>query len=67
MTDKLKGVWVAFDADIREDDAQSLIGAIKQLRGVSDVKGNVANAEDWINRRRIKTELWLQLNELFKD
>lgn len=57
MTDRLKGCWVAFDRDIREDDARELIGAIHMLKGVQAVATEVASAEDWMNRQRIKGEL----------
>ena len=29
MADRLSGVWVAFDQDIREDDAEGMIEAIR--------------------------------------
>ncbi len=57
MTDRLKGVWVSFDRDIRTDDVEPLIEAIKCLRGVSDVKASVADSSDWMNRDRIRNEL----------
>lgn len=38
MTDRLLGVWVAFEKDIRVDDVKPLIAAIKQMKGVLAVK-----------------------------
>jgi hypothetical protein len=61
MTDRLKGVWVAFEKDIREDDAEAIIQAIKCLRGVIAVEGDIADANDWINRMQIRTELGVKL------
>ena len=46
MTDRLKGVLVTFDRDIREDDAEPLLNAIKMIRGVLEVKPYIAGAED---------------------
>lgn len=57
MTDRLKGVWVAFDKDIRDDDAEPLIAAIKCLRGVQAVTPAIADSSDWMARERIRHEL----------
>jgi hypothetical protein len=57
VTDRLQGVWVAFERDIREDDAEPLIEAIKQLRGVLSVEANVSDYEDWFARQRVRREL----------
>ena len=57
MTDRLKGVWVAFEQDFREDDAESIIDAISCLRGVADVTPCLSGSDDWMNRQRIKTEI----------
>lgn len=61
MTDRLKGVYVAFTKDIRVDDAEPIIHAIKMIKGVLDVEQNVADPDDWMNRRRIRGELAEQL------
>lgn len=57
MTARIKGCWVAFERDVREDDAESLIGAIRQLRGVLAVEASVAEPADWIATERIRREL----------
>lgn len=56
MTDRLKGVWVAFDHDIRTDDAEATIAAIRQIRHVSDVTPEVSDHTDWMARDRVKWE-----------
>jgi hypothetical protein len=43
-----------FETDLREDDAQSIIAAIKQLRGVSEVSPVITTTADHFARRRIK-------------
>lgn len=67
MTTRLKGFTVALDADIREDDAETIKSAIRSLRHVLDVTPIEANSEDWINRQRIRWELkeklWKALDE----
>lgn len=57
MTDRLKGVWVAFDHDIRDDDAEPLINAIRQLRGVLSVEPSISDPSDWNARQRVHHEL----------
>lgn len=65
MTDRLKGCLVAFDRDIREDDAQEIINAIKMIKGVFEVTGEISNPGDWAVKQQIKSELKLQLLETF--
>ncbi len=57
MTDRLKGCWVSFDRDIREDDAEGILNAIRMIRGVADAQPDVTNADDWLARSRVKHEL----------
>lgn len=67
MTDRLKGLIVVLDADIRTDDAQPLIDAISQLRGVLSVAPVTTGADDYYNRQRIKWELRDRILELFEE
>lgn len=57
MTDRIKGLTVVLERDIRDDDCEPLIDAIKMLRGVLRVVPLVDNANDFINRERIRREL----------
>lgn len=57
MTDRLKGVVVTFETDLRDDDAKAIIDAIKMLRGVDTVSVKVADVSDHMNRMRIRQEL----------
>lgn len=67
MTDRLKGVYVAFDKDYRDDDVEQIIDAIKMVRGVVDVKAVTVNPEDWMNRARVKDEMRDKFFELWKS
>ena len=67
MTDRLKGVYVEFDHDIREDDARYIIDAIKMIKGVGAVSGSVVNPDDWMNRRRIGREYQQKLLAVFSE
>lgn len=52
MTNRYNALIVTLDTDIREDDAQDLIAAIKMLRGVLEVNGKVKNMDDTITENR---------------
>lgn len=67
MTDKLKGLYVAFDHDIREDDAVSIINAIKAIRGVGAVTTSVTNPDDYMNRTILSREYKRKLIKLIQD
>lgn len=67
MTDRLKGVVVTFEADIREDDAQAIINAIQLIKGVYSVSKSVRGHDDIMNRERVRMEyrekLWKVLHD----
>lgn len=71
MTDRLKGVWVAFDEDIRVDDAEPILQAIRQIRHVEAVNGQVSSPDDWMARMRLRAELRTKFFDawqaMFKD
>ncbi len=64
MTTRLKGVLVTFEQDIREDDAEILINAIRMLRRVLDVVPVPNSVDDYIAEMRVKTELRKKLWEV---
>lgn len=57
MTDRLKGFVVTLDHDIREDDAEEILNAIRMVKGVVSVKPVQANSDDDIIRSRVLSEL----------
>ena len=66
MTDRYNGLFVILDHDIREDDAEPIISAIKQIRGVSDVRGHVAEVDVMIAEDRARRGLVKKLWEVLK-
>lgn len=48
MTDRFKGFLITLDKEIREDDAQPILEALKMIRGVFQVKPYINGAEDWM-------------------
>jgi hypothetical protein len=65
VTTRLKAVIVTFQVDLREDDAEPLMQAIRQLRGVADVSPVPSNSEDHCARAMVRSELLLKIIELF--
>lgn len=62
MTDRFHSLTVVLGRDIREDDAQRLIDAIVQLKGVISVSGAVSdvasNMAEVRARAEISEKLW---------
>jgi hypothetical protein len=57
MSDRYNYLTVVLEHDLRDDDAQALIQAIYQLRGVLKVEPNVADAQAFLAQARAKAEL----------
>lgn len=64
MTDRYHSLTVVLEKDMREDDAQALIAAIAQLRGVLKVSGEVADGGSLMAEQRAKYELRARVLEL---
>lgn len=67
MTDRLKGVTVAFERDIREDDAELIINAIRMIKGVAGVKDIKSTGYDYINREQIRHEIVEKIYAMAKE
>lgn len=68
MTDRHAGYVVALERDMREDDAQVILDAIRLIRGVCSVEPveggySIAIAEARA-RREIEERLWKALREV---
>ena len=57
MTDRFNALTVVLEKNMRDDDAEALIAAIRQLRGVIQVAGNIASPSDYMAEERAKREL----------
>lgn len=64
MTDRINALTVVLDHDIRIDDVEPLVEAIKQLRHVQSVDPRVAEVSDHIAFARARTELSTKLWEV---
>lgn len=57
MTDRLNGVTVIFDRDIREDDAKKYLDAIRMIKGVKAVKPIITEGATAIAGWRARQEM----------
>jgi hypothetical protein len=63
MTDRHSGYVVVLEKDIREDDAEGIINAIKMVKGVLTVKPVEATVGFVIERERVKAEYANKLHD----
>jgi len=57
MTDRYHTLTVVLERDTRTDDAEALIAAIQQMRGVLKVSGVVSDMESHMAQQRARREL----------
>lgn len=70
MSDRLNALTVSLDRDIRDDDAEVIINAIKAIRGVNGVTGNIVDMDTFSAQMRvnsfIREKLFALIDELNK-
>ena len=64
MTDRINSVTVVLTEDIREDDCEHVLNAIRMIRGVLSVKPHVADVEDLVANQRVRSEFRRKLLEV---
>lgn len=58
---------VTLDYDIRIDDIDQIVNAIKMIKGICSVEPSVSDFDDIMNRERIKSELRSKFIEFLKE
>lgn len=65
MTNRLKGFYVVLESDVREDDAEPILNALRMVKGVLSVDPVETAPVDHFERTRIEMEfrekLWKAL------
>lgn len=61
MTDRYYALTVILEKDIRKDDCEPILNAIKMIKGVQDVKGNVSDPSTWMAEERARMQLGQKL------
>lgn len=57
MSDMVKGFTVVLKKDMREEDAEQIMQAIKLMKGVADVKPEITQGGDILHQMRAKSEV----------
>ena len=57
MTDRVKGFTVTLEHDIRVDDVEMILNAVRMIHGVAHVEPSITTSEDHMNRMMIRTEM----------
>ena len=66
MTDRYNQLVVVLTEDLRADDAEPLMNAIRQMKGVLAVDGNVVTSSDHAATMRARHELGQKVREFLK-
>lgn len=67
MTDRFHSLTVVLDKDIRSDDAEALMAAIAQLRGVLTVSGEVSTPDTYMAMERARFEVKSRVLNALKE
>lgn len=67
MTDRLKGLTVTFDRNIRDDDAELIINAVLMIKGVQDVHPLVVNPDGWVVANKARMDMRDRIMQALKE
>jgi hypothetical protein len=67
MTDRVKGFTVTLEKDIRIDDVEEIMTALKMVRHVVDVEPTISTDEDRMAEQRLRVELRGKVYEFVKE
>ena len=67
MTDRIHALTVTLDADVREDDLEPIVNAIRQIRHVLSVDQHVSDIAQHSAKIRARTELQEKLWKVLRD
>jgi len=67
MTDRFHSLAVVLDHDIRDDDCEMLINAIRMIRGVQSVTGCLADSMTYMAEQRAINGLGQKIIDLIHD
>lgn len=57
MTDRIRHITITLERDVREDDAEVIIGALKMIKGVAIVTPRKVDAGDHLARMAVVSEV----------
>lgn len=63
MTDRAKGFTVTLEKDIRVDEMNFILNALKMVKGVVDVQAIISDHNDFMVENRFKSEFKYKMYE----
>lgn len=67
MTDRVRTLTVLLEQDVRTDDVECIVDAVRMIRGVQHVRlGPVVGIEAWTAREVARRELEAKLREALR-
>ncbi len=66
MTDRIKALTVILTKEIRDDDCECIINAIKMIKGVSIVETHIAQYDDYFVEQRTKNKVLKEVYNIIK-
>jgi hypothetical protein len=67
VTDRIHSITVVLEKDIRDDDCEGLMNAIRHMRGVADVSGHVSDIGTHMAEVRARIDVSGRLIDLARD
>ena len=63
MTDRIRHLTVTLDRDYRDDDVESVLEAIRMIRGVEHIEEGIVTSEDHLARMAVRSEVKRELHQ----
>jgi len=71
MTDRIQGFAVTLNHDMREDDVEHVVNALKMVKGVAAVEPVIGDIRDAMARDRVRsdvhTRIFVAVHRIFKE
>lgn len=63
MTDRVRHLTITLDEDLRVDDLEPIVSAIRHIRGVASVEHHFVHIEDHGARQAVRAEIQQKLHD----
>lgn len=67
MTDRVASFTVILERDLRDDDAQEIIDAIRQLRGVLEVRPEIVGTDHIVAKAQARGEIFARIQQVMAE
>lgn len=67
MTDRYKGFLITLDKDVRVDDAEYVLNAIRMIKGVHSIRPYVKGLEDDMSAHRARSNAFTEMSNFILE